>query len=402
MKDDLNCFKKFGFRFIQYGLKYAMYLIPWKEPTLLNDYDEYIKVLKENNINKVLIVTIPFLIKNNNLDDLFSLLKSNLIEYVTFSDVASNPIFENVDEGVNLYHHESCNSILAIGGGSVIDCAKAIGLLITNKPPLEKYKGIFKVHHNLPLLSAVPTTCGTGSETTLAAVIRNDKTKEKFPIEAPRMVPSYALLNPRLLLGLPSSAYAYSSLDALTHAIESYLNITRTSKTKKYSLKAVELIKDNIEGGFNDPLNEEYKKNMLLASFLAGKAFTRSMVGNVHALAHALGGKYNLAHGMLNAMLLPLFLKTYLPKAKKRMNELAIAMKLNDSEDALKNANDLISYISSLDDKFNIPKTINELKEEDYLSLATQAYNEAKFLYSCPKIYSINDYIEILKQVKGK
>ena len=283
-----------------------------------------------------------------------------------------------------------------------MDCAKGIGVVVTNKKPIEKYKGLFKVRHKLPLLIAIPSTSGTGSETTIAAVIRNDKTKEKFPIESFKVVPAFALLDEKLLEKLPKNVFATTGMDALTHAVEAYLNSYATKKTKKYSLDAIKLIKENIVKGYKDSTDLVAKKNMLHASFLAGKAFTRAMVGSVHAVAHALGGKYNLPHGYLNAVILPYILNIYKSVSRKKMKEMAVYAGIASDKDSESLASyKFLTFVRDLNKTFEIPTTIKEIKIKDVPELAHTSYKEAVPLYATPIIFDELDYRFIYIDLKG-
>ncbi len=286
-----------------------------------------------------------------------------------------------------------------------MDCAKTIGVLVKNNGSIEKFKGLFKVRHSLPLMVAFPTTSGTGSETTIAAVIRNEKTGAKFPIESMKLVPKYAFLDKELLKDLPPLVFATTGMDALTHAIEAYLNIDTTIKTRKYSFEAIKLIKENLLDGYKDKNNLTAKGNMLKASFLAGKAFTRSMVGNVHAIAHALGGIYNLPHGYLNAIVLPKILNIYKNKGKgiKKMSNLAIHIGIGKRKNSnLTNATTFINWIEKLNETFNLPTYIKEIKKEDLYNLAYASYKEAVPLYPCPVLFNEQDFKEIYESLMKK
>src|SRR5574344_1341590 len=393
--------QKFFVRISNYALAGVEYLIRWPEPTVLIKSDDLINVLHRNNIKNLLLVSDKNVYKFGLTKYVEDALKNGGINYTLYLDVTPNPTFENVYTGKDLYTKNNCQALIAIGGGSVMDCAKTIGVLVNNKGNIEKFKGMFKFHHNIPLMIAFPTTSGTGSETTVAAVVRNDKTGEKFPIESMRLVPKYAFLDKNLLRDLPPSVFATTGMDALTHAIEAYLNIDRTKKTKNYALEASKLIKENLVQGYKDKNDLKAKENMLHASFLAGKAFTRSMVGNVHAIAHALGGKYNLPHGYLNAIILPHILDLYKSKSKKKLSHLAILIGVGKSENkAIDNATLFIDYIKSLNKTFNLPVKIKEIKEEDIEALAKASYKEAVPLYPCPVLFDLNEFKKIYKSLK--
>ncbi len=390
--------QKIAVRISNYFLSFVEYLIYWPEPKVITKYDEMVNILKKHKVTNVFLVSGPNISKHGltkTCKD--ALLKAN-IKFVEFTNVSNNPTFENAYEGKDLYLKNNCDGLIAIGGGSVMDCCKVIGVLVKNKGNIEKFKGLFKVRHPMPFMIAIPTTAGSGSETTVAAVIRNGKTGEKFPIESMKLVPKYALLDKEMLLNLPPLTFATTGMDALTHAIEAYLNIDTTSKTRKYSLEACKLIKENLVQGFNDKNDLTAKGEMLKASFLAGKAFTRSMVGNVHAIAHALGGKYDLPHGYLNAIILPRILDIYKNRNKglKKMSKIAIYIGVGKpSNSDVTNTNLLIKWIDELNAKFGLPTHIKEIKREDLYNLARASYKEAIPLYPCPILFNERDFKEI-------
>ena len=378
-------------------------MLPWREPTLLQNYEELTNILKNSNKNKVLIVTDNNIEKFGLIHPLEDALNKASLSFVVYKNVSPNPTFENVYSGKSFYLENNCDAIVAVGGGSVMDCAKTIGILITNKGEIQKFKGLFKVHHEIPLLIALPTTSGTGSETTIAAVIRNEKNGSKFPIEDMRIVPKYALLDENLLLNLPGNVFSTTGMDALTHAVEAYLNWDTTRKTRKYSLEAIKLIKENLENGYINPKDLNAKKNMLYASFIAGKAFTRSMVGNVHAVAHAIGGKYNLPHGYLNSIILPYFLDIYKNKSLNKLSKISIYIGLgNKANTKEENATLFINLVNELNSKFYIPKTIKEIKEEDLDYLSNASYKEAVPLYPCPVLLNKKDFKKVYLKLMGK
>lgn len=396
----MKTIQKFFVRIVNYSFNFAQYLLNWKEPKVLTNYKDMIDALNKNNHKKVLIVTDENIYKFNLTKYVEDALNENNIQYCIFKDVAPNPTFNNVYEGKKTYLENHCDSLIAIGGGSVMDAAKGIGVIINNQKDIPSYKGLFKVRHKLPLLIAFPTTCGTGSETTVAAVIRNEVTKEKFPIESMKLVPDYAFLEPRLLLNLPPHILSTTAMDALTHAIEAYLNLDSTKKTRAYSLEAIKLINENIITAYENKDNLEAKEKLLYASFLAGKAFTRSMVGNVHAIAHAIGGQYNLPHGYLNAIVLPKVLSVYLNKSKNKLTKISKIINQYDSNlDSLDNSKNVINWILELNSLFKIPNFVKELKKEDILKLSKNSYKEAVPLYPCPVLFDKNDFIKIYNEL---
>lgn len=395
----MNIFFKAYCRLYQLLLKLSIPFLPYRTPKILNYYNDISLVIKKNKLNNIFIVTGPNIYKKGLLNELENNLKQNNINYYIFNKTESNPTINNVLKAKKEYIENKCSAIIAFGGGSPMDLAKILGASIVTNKPINKMKGLLKIRKKLPLLIAIPTTAGSGSETTLAAVITDDN-HIKYPINDFCLIPKYVLLDYKLTLSLPKNITCTTGMDALTHAIEAYIGQSLTNETKMYSLKAIELILNNLFKAYqyND---EEAKNNMLIASFYAGCAFTKSYVGYVHALAHAIGGKYNLPHGLLNAIILPKVLIKYDKSIYKKIAFIAKANNIateNDNNEI--SFNKFINYILELNNKMNIPTKINELNENDIHYLATLAFNEANPLYPVPKLFSIKDLEDILKDCK--
>lgn len=274
-----------------------------------------------------------------------------------------------------------------------MDCAKATGARIA-KPnqPLSKMKGILKVHKRLPLLIAIPTTAGTGSETTLAAVITDAETRHKYAINDFPLIPRYAVLDPKVTLSLPPAITASTGLDALTHAVEAYIGNSTTYGTRKDALLAVRLIFENLDTVYKDGSNLDARRNMLHASFYAGCAFTKSYVGYVHAVAHSLGGEYNVPHGYANAVILPMVLEAYGSKIYKKLYKLALEANVADPQDSYEEgARNFIRAIKDMKLRFQIGNTIPEIREEDIPKLAHYADKEANPLYPVPVLMNAKE-----------
>jgi len=250
-------------------------------------------------------------------------------------------------------------------------------------------KGLLKIHKRIPLLAAIPTTAGTGSETTLAAVITDSDTHEKYAVNDPALVPRYAVLDPSLTINLPPHITAATGMDALTHAVEAYIGLSNTAQTKKDAQAAVKLIFNNLYPAYCVGENIDARKNMQNAAYLAGAAFTHAYVGNVHAVAHTLGGQYGTPHGLANAVILPYVLNMYGSRIYKHLAELAVAAGISDSARTEKeNAEKFITAIRALNAKMNIPEKIADLKWEDIPMLAYRARKEANPFYPVPKIFN--------------
>ena len=398
----MNIFNAFYCRVYQTIFKVFLPMFPYREPKLLSNNNDLLKVLEDNGLDNIMIVTDKS-IRNLGLSkSLESFLFENGVGVHVFDETVINPTTNNIEEAVKLYNEKKCQGLIAFGGGSVIDCAKGVGtrVSIPNKT-LKDMKGLLKVNKKLPLLIAIPTTAGTGSEATLSAVITDSETHFKFVINDFDLIPNYALLDAKLTLGLPKNTTATTGMDALTHAIEAYLGRSTTPTTRKNALTAIKLIFENLETVYNDGNNLQARKRMLKASYKAGLAFSKSYVGYVHAIAHTLGGKYNIQHGFANAIILPHMLKYYGKSVYKKLYKIAKFVGLCD-ENATKEigANLVIKKIEEMNRVMNIPCKINCIQESDIEEMAKTAAKEANPLYPVPKLFSSKQLQTVYYMIK--
>ncbi len=407
-QSEISSVKKMSFirkcycRIFQTCFKILLPILPYREPKLLKDYEEMCKMFKDKNISSAILITGKDIIDLKLADDLISICKKQSIELIIFDEVLPNPTIEIVEKARQKYLSNNCNAIIALGGGSAIDCAKAMGARIVKpKKSLQKMKGLLKIRKHLPTFVAIPTTAGTGSETTLASVITNEKSHLKFTINDFSLIPHYAILDYKITLNLPKSLTSTTGMDALTHAIEAYIGNSTTKYTRRMSEEATKLIVENLYSCYENGKLEEARKNMLLASFKAGNAFTRSYVGYVHAIAHSLGGQYHVAHGLANAKILPVMLKEYGSKIYKKLAKLAKISDVANDEDTNKVATEkMIDFIENLNNKMGIEPGFAEIKNEDISLMADNAEKEANPLYPVPKLYSKEELEEIYKKLK--
>lgn len=321
----MNPIQKFYCRIYQNVLHLALPFLPYRKPEILSSIFALPDLFHEKKISTVLLITDKSIRSFGLSFPLEQELKNQDIECIVYDDTVPNPTSDNVEEARKLYIDHHCEALIGFGGGSSIDCAKAVGARIARpKKSLAKMEGILKVLKRIPLLVAIPTTAGTGSETTLAAVIVDSKTRHKYPINDFPLIPRYAVLDPYLTKTLPPSLTATTGMDALTHAIEAYIGNSTTKETRADAKRAIELIFMNLAKAVHDGNDLDARKNMLEAAFLAGNAFSQSYVGYVHAIAHSLGGQYNVPHGYANAVILPMILEAYGEHATKKLAELAI------------------------------------------------------------------------------
>ena len=389
----MNPIKKLYCRTFQSIFKIAIPLLPYRSPELLHGMDELVGKLNELRLTSVLLVTDAGIRGLGLTKHLEELLAENNISCAVYDGTVANPTTDNISEALSLYKENNCQALIGFGGGSSMDCAKAVGACIARPhTPLMKMKGILKVLRPLPPLFAVPTTAGTGSETTLAAVITDAKTRVKYPINDFPLIPKYAVLDPEVTRSLPPFITASTGLDALTHAVEAYIGRSTTKKTRKAALKAVGLIFDNLQNAYHDGNNMTARKNMLRASYYAGVAFTVSYVGYVHAVAHSLGGRYNIPHGLANAVLLPIVLRDYGSTIYRKLHELANAAGLSDASEADASAAEkFISAIENMLDEFSLGRTLSGIKVEDIPELARHADAEGNPLYPVPVLMNAKE-----------
>ena len=378
----MKTLRKIYCRTFQTGLKIALPFLPYRTPKVAGSVKALPKIIQKKNCRKVLIITDEGIRKLGLTLHLEKALTDAKIPYCIYDKTVANPTTDNVAEAVRLYRKAGCDCIIGFGGGSSMDCAKAVGACIVKpKQSLKKMKGILKVHKKLPLLMAVPTTAGTGSETTLAAVITDGQTRHKYAINDFPLIPRYAVLDPGVTLGLPPFITATTGMDALTHAVEAYIGNSTTYGTQKDALLAVKLIFENIDKAYENGRDATARRNMLHASFYAGCAFSKSYVGYVHAIAHSLGGEYNVPHGLANAVILPMMLEAYGKTIHKKLAHLAIAAGLADKDTPWEEAAEAIKDMKK---RFGIGDRIPEIQQKDIRKLARYADKEANPLYPVP------------------
>ena len=364
----------------------ALPLLPYREPKPLSAMEDVIPVLRDHRITAALLVADQGVRRLGLTEGLEHALQAASIACTVYEQETPNPTIHQVEAARQRYIDGGCQAIVAVGGGSAMDCAKAVGARIARpRKSLKKMRGLLKVLKPTPLLIAVPTTAGTGSETTLAAVITDSETHHKYPINDFALIPSYAVLDPRLTLGMPPMVTATTGMDALTHAVEAYIGHTTNKLTRAMSEEAVTLIVRCLRRAVEDGSDLEARQGMLRAAYCAGVSFTRSYVGYVHALAHALGGQYGIAHGLANAVILPVMLECYGDSCHASLARLARAAGLAEgSVDDSAAAGMLLDWIQESNRIFGLPRTFPEIRRADIPTLAARADQEANPLYPVP------------------
>ena len=392
-------------RIYQAVFKIGMYLIPWGMPETLEgagSVKQLPDLIRKKGYNKVLVVTDKVLMDLGLPKGMLDAMDAAGIEYVIYDGVQPNPTDRNVNDGLKLFKENGCQAMVAFGGGSPMDCCKGIGAMAVKKgKTVEQLQGLFKVLHRIPTIFAVPTTAGTGSETTVAAVITNEKTHHKASMHDTSLMPKYAVLDPELTVGLPPKVTSTTGMDALCHAVECYTNNTYNSKLeKKLAEDAVKLIYDNLYTAYCDGSNLEARQNMQKAAFYAGRAFTRGCVGYVHAIGHTLGGLYGTPHGLAMSVILPHVMRQFGSAAHERLARLAEVCGMTGANDAEK-AEKFISWIEELKAKMNIPAGLDVIKDEDVPQIIAWAMKEANPLYPVPVVWDKADFEKCISTIRN-
>ena len=358
------------------------------------------KDIKELGFKKALIVTDKVLVEIKLVDKMTDVLKQHDIDFVVFDKTQPNPTTQNVEDGLALLQNEKCDFVISFGGGSPHDCAKGIALVATNGGNIKDYEGVDVSHKPQMPLVAVNTTAGTASEMTRFAIITDESRHIKMAIVDKNTTPIMAVNDPLLMIDMPKSLTAATGMDALTHAVEAYVSTIATPITDACALKAVELIAKHLRTAVENGEDELARDMMAYAEYLAGMAFNNASLGYVHAMAHQLGGFYDLPHGVCNAILLPRVQEFNLDAKACRLKDVAVAMGENVSglsdEEGAKRA---IEAILKLSKEIGIPSGLKELgaKEEDFNTLATNALKDACGATN-PKKASLEDIIEIYRR----
>lgn len=330
---------------------------------------------------KVLVVTDGFLsqLSGGPVEQVVELLKAEGIESVIYDKVEPNPKDTNVSDGLKIYQEEKCDMIITVGGGSPHDCGKGIGIAATHEGDLYDYAGIDTLENPLPPIIAVNTTAGTASEITRHAVITNTKLKIKYVIVSWRNTPLVSINDPLLMLGKPAALTAATGMDALTHAVESYITLGANPVTDAAAIQAMKLISNNLRQVVANGQNIEARENMAHASLLAGMAFNNSGLGYVHAMAHQLGGLYDMPHGVANAVLLPHVARYNLISNPKKFADMAGFLGENiEGLSVMEAADKTIEALRRLSSDVGIPSGLKELgvKEEDFEYMAEMALKD--------------------------
>jgi alcohol dehydrogenase len=321
------------------------------------------------------------------------------VKAVVFDGAEPNPTDTNVHDGVKVYQDAKCDAIVSLGGGSAHDCAKGVGMVATNGGSIRNYEGIDKTTKPMPPFVAINTTAGTASEMTRFCIITNTSTHVKMAIVDWRCTPNVAINDPVLMVGKPPALTAATGMDALTHAVEAYVSIAATPITDACAMKAIELIAKYLRPAVANGDNLDARDKMAYAEYLAGMAFNNASLGYVHAMAHQLGGFYNLPHGVCNAILLPAVCEFNLIAVAEKLGDVAVALGedvtgLAPVDAAAKG----IAAIRKLSKAIGIPSGLKELgvKESDLMVMAENAKRDACQLTN-PRKATLQQVVEIFR-----
>ena len=378
-------------------------LLPWRRPRVYAGPGSLLRaadILRENGLRRPFVVASRRQCADKHFRALQEALDEQDILLSVFSSVEPNPSVETVEKIAAQYKFDRCDCFLVIGGGSPMDAAKAAAARLARpEKSLSRLAGLLKVRRRVPPLIAVPTTAGTGSETTIAAVITGSD-HHKYAVSDLCLIPRYAILDPTLSAGLPPHITAETGRDALTHAVEAYLSrFYNTGMTRALAESAVVTIFAHLERAYRDGASLEDRAAMLQASFDAGAAFTRASVGNVHAIAHTLGGLYGTPHGLANAVLLPLVLEDYGAAAYSRLARLAGLVGLpGETKEARAKA--FIAEIRAMNARMGIPDHFDTIREEDIPLMSKWASQEANPVYPVPVIYDEARFARVIERAR--
>ncbi|HAR62488.1 MAG: alcohol dehydrogenase [Candidatus Margulisiibacteriota bacterium] len=354
---------------------------------------------KNLGASKVLLVTDPGIIEAGWVKDVTAKLEAENIGYHIYHHVNPNPRETEVEEGVEVYNREKCNLLIAVGGGSPIDCAKGIGIASTNNLHILEFEGVDKIPTPAPPLICVPTTAGSSADISQFCIITNTQEKNKITIISKALVPEVSLIDPVVTTTMSPKLTAHTGLDALTHAIEAYVSNASSPVTDLNALEAINLITLNIKCAYDEPDNLEYRSYMMLASLLAGLAFSNASLGVVHAMAHSLGGFLDSSHGESNAILLPWAIEFNYDTCEEKYKIIGKTMGLNlNGRNSTEKKEVIINRLKLLQEELNLPPSLRAigLKESFIKQLADKAINDP-CVYTNPKKPTVSDIEGIYK-----
>ncbi|MGC8482308.1 MAG: iron-containing alcohol dehydrogenase [Thermodesulfobium sp.] len=364
------------------------------------DSIDYVKrYIKNFSLTSPIVITDSGVLKVGWAKNIFKQLEEININYCIFENITENPKDYEVEEIAKVIRNCDCDSIIAVGGGSVIDAAKAAGIMCTNPGSIRDYEGIDKIVHPMPPIICVPTTCGSSADVSQFAIITNTDEKYKMAIVSKSLIPDISIIDPKTMTTLPKELLIATSLDALTHAVESYVSLGSSPITDMFALKAINLIFETLPKAAKDPKNINYLEDLMLASLMAGMAFSNASLGMVHAIAHSIGGYKDIRHGTCNAILLDSVIGFNYPYAAYRYDKISESLGYD-----LKNLKEedrkklLIESVIDLKNKigFNITLKDLQLKKGEIDIISRHAVNDPCMLTNpvIPTLEEVKEFIE--------
>ncbi|HEB27013.1 MAG TPA: iron-containing alcohol dehydrogenase [Porticoccus sp.] len=384
--------KIFILKCIMFFVKLVLRFLPIRTPIITygpGSSEQLCEMIYHADVKKLLIITDSVIVSIGLIEGIKECLSKHNIEYAIYSDVVPDPTFKVLDDGLSFFRQSKCDAILSVGGGSSIDAAKVIALAANNRKTPIELTGYTKANKPSVPLYIIPTTAGTGSEVTGLAVISDSVSHQKCTIADPKVIPLAVALDPLLMTGIPATITAETGMDALTHAIESYISTAATVESDQHSIAAIRMIFKYLPQAYKDGGNVDARGAMALASCYAGFSFRRTLVGYVHAIAHQFGGMYGTPHGLANSIVLPYVLEFSRDSISTRLASLAVILEFGDateSDSAL--TQKFIDKVHDLKEQLGIPNQLESLAQQDIPLIADAALKEARFQYAVPKYMS--------------
>lgn len=395
--------KVYFYKILMAGLKLAVKLITQPQPVIFTGKDSslaLVDLITSQNVKRVLLVTDSILYKLGISEKICHNLAKHQIEVIVFDQVTPDPSEQVIENGITTVHKHNCELVLGIGGGSSLDAAKMIAVLATSSKSVKDVTGLLKIRRRGLPLYLLPTTSGTGSEVTMAAVITDSQHSSKSLVISPKMMPIATALDPLLMLGMPAKITADTGFDALTHALEAFLSTHANDQTNLYAITAIKLIFKQLPIAFKDGNNIAAREALAIASCYAGLAFTKAGLGYVHAISHQIGAKYHLPHGMTNAVVLPHVLDFNIYSCASQLAQLAREIGLHkENITDIELAKLFINKVKELQSDLAIESKIIAIKKEDVKALAKEALKEAHYLYPVPKYLNLAQCQQLIHQL---
>lgn len=386
-------------------LKFAVVFLPAPKPTVFNGKDSALDLcdaMAHFDVKRALIVTDPVLASLGVLDPLIERLQSHGIHAAIYNEVQPDPVYQVANDCLTSYRQQNCDAVLAVGGGSSIDVAKAVALAASNRCRPQDLIGVLKGKAPATPLFAIPTTAGTGSEVTVGAVLSDDTSHQKGLIIDPKVVPVMVALDAGIMSGMPPRITAETGMDALTHAIEAYVSTFATQETNQYARAAIRMILEHLPRAHADGQDMAAREAMALASHYAGLALNKAGLGYVHAIAHQLGAHYGLPHGYSNAIVLPHILAFNRQASQGDLAELAYFCSICPNTTTAADACDqFIQHIGQLIQQLNIDTTLPQMKQQDFDDIQVAAFKEAHGTYAVPRYMQAEECLGILRRIQS-